>query len=120
MLAPSRSSAFPSVRAQRLAPAEAGSEHGGVTSGPGPDGSGERGRERVAEPDVAVRVVVAREAVPAAAVRERWVDERDVRQRARLAVGQEILGAPEPRGGTAAVERPERLVGEVVAGAEAV
>ena len=58
-------------------------------------------------------------AVAAAAVAERRVDDRDVRQRAERAVGVVLGERPRPRRAARAPDRRERQVGVVVAGAHA-
>ena len=73
------------------------------------------GHERLAEPDVAERVLVGGQPVAAAAVAERRVDDRDVRQRAAeavLVVARDRVDPGAPRG---AEERGEGQVGGVVA-----
>lgn len=61
-----------------------------------------------------MRVLVGRQAVSAAAVAERRVDERDVRQRPRRAVGVVLGQRPRPRRDARAPHRRERQVGVVV------
>ena len=73
------------------------------------------GHERLAEAHVAVRVLVGRVAVEAAAVAERRVDDRDVRQRPGRAVGVVLGDRPRPRRAARAPDRRERQVRVVVA-----
>ena len=73
------------------------------------------GHERLAEPHVAERVLVGRDPVAAAAVAKGRVDEGDVGQRARRAVGVVVGHRPRPRGPARAPHRRERQVRVVVA-----
>ena len=75
--------------------------------------------ERLAQPDVAQRVLVGRQPVPSPAVAERRIDDRDVGQRARRAVGVVARHGVRPAQPARPVDRRERDVGVVVAGAHA-
>ena len=78
------------------------------------------GHERLAEPHVAERVLVGRQAVAAAAVVEGRVDDRDVRQRAGEAVLVVARDRVDPGARAAAEQRGEGQVGGVVARGQAV
>ena len=74
------------------------------------EGAHDVGHPRLAEPDVAVRVLVGRDPVAPAAVAERRVDERDVRQRPQRAV--RVVLAPAAASTTRrARPRPPRTAG---------
>jgi hypothetical protein len=76
--------------------------------------------ERLPEAHVTQRMLVRRNAVAAAAVAERRVDERDVRQRAGCALAVEALDRIGPARPALPPDRRERKVGRVVAGREPV
>ncbi len=76
--------------------------------------------ERLAQADVAVRVLVGREAVAAAAVQEGRVHEGDLRQVAGRRVRIELRDRAGPRDATRSVERREGQVRVVVADRDAV
>ena len=75
---------------------------------------GDVGHERLAESDVAVRVLVGGDPVAAATVLERRVDEADRRQLARRGVGVELRRRADPVEPARPVERGDRQVGDVV------